>query len=104
MRRCFSADDLARVIRSDKIDLLLIDYVLNDDPKSAWNGLAAVEKLREQGINVHTVLFSGWTGIIDKAACQRAGISRILAKPLSIQDLRSVLDSAGKAIRNEADT
>lgn len=91
-----SAERVDEIIRSEKIDVLLLDYAVDGNPHSPRNGLAIATALREKGIRAPIIMFSGWPDLIDRKRSKELGVLRILEKPLSIQDLRQSLIEARK--------
>ena len=91
---------IGNLIREEKVDVLLIDYFMPDR-----HGLEVVEELRQEGLTLPIILFSGDTGAIDRARAERLGIMSIVSKPLSIPQLRSTLNQAKKvALQNQETT
>jgi len=88
------------IIRKEKVDVLMIDYMFDEDADS--NGLTVVEELRAGGINIPVILFTGWPDLVDKERAEKLHILRVLAKPLSIVDLRVSLSDAKKQLLNES--
>ena len=88
------------IIRKEKVDVLMIDYMFDEDADS--NGLTVVEELRAGGINIPVILFTGWPDLVDKERADKLRILRVLAKPLSIVDLRVSLSDAKKQLLNES--
>lgn len=91
-----SADRVDEILRAEKVDVLLIDYAIDGNPRSARNGLTVTSSLRELGINIPVIMFSGWPDLIDRKLAKKLGILHILEKPLSIQELRQGLAEAKK--------
>ena len=97
-----AADRLDEIVRAEKVDVLLLDYAIDGNPHSTRNGLTVAAKLREAGIQIPLILFSGWPDLIDKKRAKELGILRVLEKPLSIQELRQSLVEAKKQCIDEA--
>ncbi|MGH8047523.1 MAG: response regulator [Chthoniobacterales bacterium] len=91
-----SPDRLDEILRAEKVDVLLIDYAIDGNPHSARNGLNIASALREKGIRVPIIMFSGWPDLIDRKRVAQLEILRVLEKPLSIQELRQCLVEAKK--------
>ncbi len=96
-----SAEKVDDILRAEKVDVLLIDYAIDGNPRSSKNGLAIVSALRERGIAIPVIMFSGWPDLIDKKRARELGILRVLEKPLSIQELRHALAEAKKQSLDE---
>ncbi len=93
-----SAEGIATLIREEKVDVLLIDYFMPER-----HGLDVVDSLRQEGLNLPVILFSGDITAIDQDRAKRLSIMSVLGKPLSIPQLRSTLNQAKKlVIQNEA--
>jgi DNA-binding response OmpR family regulator len=93
-----SPDRIDEILRAEKVDVLLIDYVIDGNPRSAKNGLTVISDLRSKGMTIPIILFSGWTDMIDTKRARELGVLRVLEKPLSIQELRQSLSEAKKKV------
>lgn len=93
-------DGVASAIKTERIDLLLTDFALDGDPRSENTGVKLVESLRRKNISVLAALMTGWPAQVSEPDCQRLEIFRVLAKPLSITELRHTLEEAGRRIRH----
>ena len=93
------ARGIVELIRSEGVDVLIIDYFMAD-----CLGLDAVEELRKAGLDkLPVILFSGDTDAIDMPRAERLGIMKILSKPLSISELRSTISQAKKEVLQNRD-
>jgi DNA-binding response OmpR family regulator len=97
-----SPDRLDEILRAENINVLLIDYAIDGNPHSPRNGLTVAATLRERGIHIPIIMFSGWPDLIDRKRAKELRILRILEKPLSIQELRQCLVEAKKQCLDEA--
>ncbi len=97
-----SADRVDEILRAEKVNVLLIDYAIDGNPRSARNGLTIIAGLRERGLNIPIILFSGWPDMIDAKRAKELGVMRVLEKPLSIQELRQCLVEAKKKCLDES--
>ena len=97
-----SPDRLDEILRAEKINVLLIDYAIDGNPHSPRNGLTVAATLRERGIQIPIIMFSGWPDLIDRKRAKELRILRVLEKPLSIQELRQALVEAKKQCVDEA--
>ncbi len=89
-----STDEALAILRAQKVDLLLLDYIMPDK-----NGLEFAQYLRSNGWpSLPIFLFSGMVELIDKAEAAKAGISRIFPKPLSIAELRAAMNETRNQI------
>ncbi len=91
------ASDVAEVpeiLKTTKVDLVMLDYVM-----PGKNGLELARELRDAGwTKLNIILFSGMSELIDKEEAARLGITHILQKPLSIAELRCVMNEAKKSV------
>jgi DNA-binding response OmpR family regulator len=97
-----SAEKVDDILRAEKVDVLLLDYAVDGNPRSPRNGLTIAADLRERGLKIPVIMFSGWPDLIDRKLAKELGILRILEKPLSIQELRQALVEAKKRCLDEA--
>jgi DNA-binding response OmpR family regulator len=93
-----SSERLDEIVRAEDVDVLLIDYVMDGNPRSTRNGLTVATMLRERGIQIPIIMFSGWTDLIDRKLTKKLGIQCVLEKPLGIQELRKALVDAKKDV------
>lgn len=89
-----SSDRIDEILRAEGVDVLLLDYAIDGNPRSEKNGLTIIEDLRAKGIKIPIILFSGWPDLIDRQRAKELGVLRVLEKPLSIQELRQTLAEA----------
>lgn len=95
-----TANHVATTLQTDDIHLLMIDYALDGNPDSATTGLTVLESLRASGSKVLAVVITGHPGRVEADDCERLDILRVLAKPLSIQELRTTLELATRTFQN----
>lgn len=96
-----SPERLHEIIKAENVSVLLIDYAIDGNPRSDRNGLTVIAELREKGITIPIILFSGWHDLIDTKRARALGVLRVLEKPLSIQELRQSLVEAKKKYLDE---
>lgn len=89
-----SSDRIDEILRAENVDVLLLDYAIDGNPRSEKNGLTIIEDLRAKGAKIPIILFSGWPDLIDRQRAKELGVLRVLEKPLSIQELRQTLSEA----------
>jgi DNA-binding response OmpR family regulator len=97
-----ASDRLDEILRAEEVNVLLIDYAIDGNPHSSKNGLTVAATLRERGVTIPILMFTGWPDLIDRKRAKELGILRILEKPLSIQELRQGLDEARRCSLDEA--
>ena len=89
-----NVEEVPEILKATKVDLLMLDYVM-----PGKNGLELARELREAGwTKLNIILFSGMSELIDKEEAARLGITHILQKPLSIAELRCVMNEAKKSV------
>lgn len=93
-----STDRLDERIKHDQIDVVMLDYAIDGNPWSPHNGISVLRRLREQGLHLPAILFSGWTNRIDLQEARDLGVLAVLEKPLCVQELRRSLETAAKAV------
>lgn len=96
-----SPERLHEIIQAENVSVLLIDYAIDGNPRSDRNGLTVIAELRERGIAIPIILFSGWHDLIDTKRARALGVLRVLEKPLSIQELRQSLVEVKKKYLDE---
>lgn len=87
---------LAGTVLREGVDVVMVDYLAGETQDGA-TGLDAVEELRRQSVAVPVILFTGAIHLVDRERADRLGVTRILEKPLSIQELRQSLNEASKS-------
>jgi CheY-like chemotaxis protein len=97
-----SADRLDERIEHDEIDVIMLDYAIDGNPWSPHNGMSVLRGLREKGLQVPAILFSGWTNRIDSQEARALGVVAVLEKPLCVQELRHSLETAARAMPTTA--
>lgn len=93
-----SPDRIEEILRAEEVDVLLLDYAVDGNPRSEKNGLTIIENLRAKGTKLPIILFSGWPDLIDRRRAKELGVLRVLEKPLSIQELRQTLVEARNSV------
>ena len=96
-----SPDEIESTIHKDQINVLMLDYLI-EGPESPVNGLTVLEKLRNAGIQIPAILFTGWPDLVDRAKARSLNVLGVLEKPLSIQELRLILNDAKKQVLEQA--
>lgn len=89
-----SADGLKEIIDREKVDVLMIDYYLED----RLTGLEVVGDLRKAGYKLPVILFTGLADAVDPLKAKELDVLAVLEKPLSIPQLRQVLGSARERV------
>lgn len=82
-------DDVLSIVKAEKIDVILMDYFM-----PGKSGLDVAYDIREAGLNISIIFFSGMASQIDRAKAEELRIFKILDKPLSIKELRKTLSEA----------
>lgn len=70
-----TADDFAALVRHDTYDIVLADYRL-----PGWNGMATVEMLQREGLDVPVVVVSGALGDLKAVECIKQGAADYVLK------------------------
>jgi len=96
-----SPDQIGQTILKDGIDVLMLDYLI-ESPESEINGLSILEKLRAAGVRIPAILFTGWPDLVDRPKAKSLNVLGILEKPLSIQELRVILNDAKKQVLEQS--
>jgi CheY-like chemotaxis protein len=67
------------------------DMVFTDLGMPDMTGWEVTEAIREIDAEVPIVLATGWGSEIDEAAAQNRGVTRVLAKPFTVQKISSLV-------------
>jgi CheY-like chemotaxis protein len=78
----------------EELDLVLTDLGLG----AGMNGWELVEQVHRRRPNLEVVLATGWGAEIDPGEASVRGVSAVVAKPYSIQDLRRALNVHAVAV------
>jgi nitrogen-specific signal transduction histidine kinase/ActR/RegA family two-component response regulator len=80
------------------------DLVLTDQTMPQMSGLDLAHAAAALTPRVPVLLYSGYADLIDEQALQRAGVCRLLRKPVEPADLRAALESClqGRAAEDQA--
>jgi two-component system response regulator HydG len=89
-----SGEDGAARIESDHFDVVVTDLMMGD-----LDGLALLQKTKEELPNAEVILLTGHASVQSALAAGQAGASMYLTKPLDINELRSAVDKASTRLR-----
>lgn len=64
-----------------------IDVIITDQAMPGMTGLELAGALRSRGTRIPIILLSGYADTLDPAAARRAGVDRLLRKPIELIDL-----------------
>ena len=83
-----NTDEALVLLQEQKVDLLMLDYIMPHQ-----NGLEFAQYLRANGWpSLPIILFSGDANRINRDEAEKAGITHIFQKPLSISELRATMN------------
>ena len=84
------AADAIEVLSKKIPDLILLDAVM---PPGQMSGMELLARLRENDAwaNVPVIIVSGIGDLINRDAATRLGVKAVLAKPISMSDLRTAI-------------
>ena len=84
------AADAIDMLRKKIPDLILLDAVM---PPGQMSGMELLARLRENEAwaNVPVIIVSGIGDLINRDAATRLGVKAVLAKPISMSDLRTAI-------------
>ena len=87
------AADAIDVIRKKVPDLILLDAVM---PAGQMSGMELLARLRENEAwtTLPVIIVSGIGDLINRDAATRLGVKAVLAKPISMADLRTAIQDA----------
>jgi len=89
-----SGEDGATRIESDSFDVVVTDLMMGD-----LDGLALLQKTKEELPNAEVILLTGHASVQSALAAGQAGASMYLTKPLDINELRSAVEKASTRLR-----
>ncbi len=89
-----SGEDGATKIESDSFDVVVTDLMMGD-----LDGLALLQKTKEELPNAEVILLTGHASVQSALAAGQAGASMYLTKPLDINELRSAVEKASTRLR-----
>ncbi|MFQ3671005.1 MAG: response regulator [Verrucomicrobiia bacterium] len=94
-----TADGIADLIRKENIHVLMLDYRLGKE-----NGIQVAEHLRQVGLNLPIIIFTGVAADVPMEKAKSLDILAVLQKPLSVPELRRALNQARQRVdQNAAD-
>jgi two-component system response regulator YesN len=82
-----------RMIRENKPDIVITDIYM-----PVMNGLEMIEQLRDEGFQGEIIILSGYSDFQYARQALRLEVSDYLSKPMTIEELRSVLDKVIKEL------
>ncbi|HCK55517.1 MAG TPA: sigma-54-dependent Fis family transcriptional regulator [Planctomycetaceae bacterium] len=89
-----SGEDGAARIESDNFDVVVTDLMMGD-----LDGLALLQKTKEELPNAEVILLTGHASVQSALAAGQAGASMYLTKPLDINELRAAVKKASTRLR-----
>ncbi len=84
---CSSGEELLSRIGTARPTFVLLDFHMPNT-----SGVDALRKMRARGIEVPTVMMTGVEREGNRMTCLAAGAAELLAKPVSIQTITTLLD------------
>ena len=93
-----SGEDGAARIESDHFDVVVTDLMMGD-----LDGLALLQKTKEELPNAEVILLTGHASVQSALAAGQAGASMYLTKPLDINELRAAVNKASTRTMNPPD-
>jgi len=93
-KTAISGEDGATRIESDNFDVVVTDLMMGD-----LDGLALLQKTKEELPNAEVILLTGHASVQSALAAGQAGASMYLTKPLDINELRSAVEKASTRLR-----
>ena len=89
-----SGEDGAARIESDNFDVVVTDLMMGD-----LDGLALLQKTKEELPNAEVILLTGHASVQSALAAGQAGASMYLTKPLDINELRAAVKKASTRLQ-----
>lgn len=89
-----SGEDGATRIESDNFDVVVTDLMMGD-----LDGLALLQKTKEELPNAEVILLTGHASVQSALAAGQAGASMYLTKPLDINELRAAVKKASTRLQ-----
>lgn len=82
------ADHGIEILKSKKIDCVLIDYYMPHK-----NGISASREIRKFNTNIPILMLTGYANSITVDEALKAGVNKILKKPVEIKELMESVSS-----------
>ena len=89
-----SGEEGATQIESENFDVVVTDLMMGD-----LDGLALLQKTKEELPNAEVILLTGHASVQSALAAGQAGASMYLTKPLDINELRAAVEKASTRLR-----
>jgi DNA-binding NtrC family response regulator len=86
---CNHAEEAFSLAQSKSFDLLLIDYRMPE-----MTGLDLIVMLRQECSNVPIIMMTGYPATEERVSSKRLGVSAILRKPVTAEQLDSTINEA----------
>ena len=83
---CGQTEEAFRRVQTGQFDLLLIDYRMPE-----MTGLDLILMLRQEGCDVPVIMMTGYPATEERVASQSLGISAILKKPITPEQLAGAM-------------
>ncbi len=80
-------ENIAEIVISENIDLLLIDIMLSED----FSGIDLIKNLREKDIKQPAILMTAYTTPTNMIEASKIGVKDILQKPFTSDELNSIV-------------
>lgn len=84
---CSNPAEVQAAITEGWVDLLLVDLAMPE-----MNGLELSRAIKEKRPGLPIILLTGWADFLDESDAKESGISRVLAKPVSFDDLQNAVN------------
>jgi len=106
--KCIEADSplqAMELLKSERVDLILLDMNFSFDTTSGQEGLSFLKQLKDEGIQIPTVVMTGWASIEIAVQTMQLGANDFIEKPWKNARLVSIvkqqLNSAQLSQENE---
>ncbi|MFK7826992.1 MAG: response regulator [Oligoflexales bacterium] len=83
---CANGKEALEALTSNNFTLMILDLIMPN-----MGGVETLKEIRKRGININTVVLSGFISHDIRKQCKKFGAKRFLEKPIEISDIEGLL-------------
>jgi len=89
---CSSGEEAIEILKSQNIDLVLLDMVLHDGgPKESWDGLTTFKEMQKFNPQIKAILVSGFAKTDEVTEAIELGAASFLGKPCTLVSIATAI-------------